>query len=58
MILAVVTSNPFIFEMISFLLDSVYRSACGPSYLKPYSPTICKVTVTHNESASGLVETY
>jgi len=28
---------------------SGYRTACGSSYLKPYS---------HNESAVGLVETY
>jgi len=35
-----------------------YRIACGSSYLKPYSSTSYNVTVTHDESVVGLVETY
>jgi len=34
-----------------FLKSSGYRSACGPSYLKSYSPATFNVTVTHDEYA-------
>jgi len=37
--------------------DSGYRTACRSSYLKPYSTTTCNMTVTHDESAVGLVKT-
>ena len=37
---------------------SGYRTAWEYSYLKPYSTTTCSMTVTHDESAVGLVETY
>jgi len=37
---------------------SGYRSACGPSYFKPYSSATCNVTVTHKETAVGLAELY
>jgi len=34
-----------------------YRTACGSLNLKPYSTTFCNMTVTHDETAVGLVET-
>jgi len=36
---------------------SGYRYACGPWNLKTYSYATCDLTVTHDESALGLVET-
>jgi len=42
----------------TFEKSSGYRSACGPSYLKPYSSANYNVTVTCNEGAIGLVELY
>jgi len=33
------------------------RTACGFLNLKPYSTAFCSMTVTHDESAVGLVET-
>jgi len=38
-------------------LGSGYRTACGSSYLKPYSIATCNMTVMHDESVVGLVET-
>jgi len=33
------------------------RSTCGSLNFKPYSTAFCNMTVTHDESAVGLVET-
>jgi len=38
-------------------LGSGCRTACGSLNLKPYSTAFCNMTVTHDESAVGLVET-
>jgi len=38
-------------------IGSGYRTACGSLNLKPYSTTFCNMTVTHDESAVGLVAT-
>jgi len=41
----------------AIMKGSGYRSACGSWNVKNYSYAACDVTVTHNESAVGLVET-
>jgi len=33
----------------------INRTACGSSYLKPYSDTTCNMTVRHDDSVVGLV---
>jgi len=43
-------------SMLLFL-GSGCRTACGSLNLKPYSTAFCNMTVTHDESAVGLVET-
>jgi len=37
---------------------SGYRTTCESSYWQPYSTATCNVTVTHDDSAVELVETY
>jgi len=39
------------------VIGSGYGYACGSGNLKTYSYATCDVTVTHHESAIGLVET-
>jgi len=36
---------------------SGYRTAFGSLNFKPYSTAFCNMTVTHDETAVGLVET-
>ena len=43
--------------MLPLRVGSGYRTACGSLNLKPYSTSFCNMTVTHNESAVGLVKT-
>jgi len=51
-------SARFFFGKSTVKIGSGYRTACGSSHLKPHSTTTCNVTVTHNDSAVGLVKMY
>jgi len=46
-----------IFANSTIAKGSGYRTTCRFLHLKPYSTAFCNMTVTHDESAVGLVET-
>jgi len=48
------TVNP---DVDGYTNDSGYRHACGSWNLKTYEYATCDVTVMHDESAAGLIET-
>jgi len=43
-------------RFVYFKIGSGCRTACGSLNLKPYSTAFCNMTVTHDESAVGLVK--